>query len=104
MNVFSQGAVLISVGKVRLGAGLASLDLNPVPEAPPGVEAIVQTVLNWLLWIAGATTMIGCVIAGIMLAVSNEWATGNEALRRVVYIVGTAIVVMVVLTLLKLVL
>lgn len=34
MTVFSKGAALITAGKARLVAGLAGLELNPVPVAP----------------------------------------------------------------------
>ena len=70
MTVFSKGAALIGAGKARLFAGLAGLELNPVPVAPPGVEARVQTILNWLMWIAGATVIVGFIVGGIMLALS----------------------------------
>lgn len=35
MTVFSRGTALIGAGKARLVAGLAGLELNPVPVAPP---------------------------------------------------------------------
>ena len=93
MTVFSKGAALITAGKARLLAGLAGLELNPVPEAPPGVEVKVQTVLNWLMWIAGATVIVGFIIGGIMLAVSNERGMGNENVRRIGFVIMGAVVI-----------
>ncbi|MBS5825564.1 MULTISPECIES: hypothetical protein [Actinomycetaceae] len=104
MNVFSKGAALIGAGKARVWAGLASLDLNPVPKAPPGVDIIVQTMLNWLIWISGVTAIAGVVIVGILLKVSNECGIGNEGMRRVCYITINAIAITFVLALLKLLL
>ncbi|EPD31162.1 hypothetical protein [Gleimia europaea] len=100
MNVFSKGAALIGAGK----AGLASLDLNPVPEAPPGVDVIVQTMLNWLICISGVTAIVGGVIVGILLTASNEWGIGNEDMRRVGYVTIIAIAITFALRLLKVVL
>ena len=100
MNVFSKGAALIGAGK----AGLASLDLNPVPEAPPGVDVIVQTMLNWLICISGVTAIVGGAIVGILLIASNEWGIGNEGMRRVSYVTIIAIAITFVLRLLKVVL
>ena len=93
MTIFSKGSALITAGKARLLAGLAGLGLNPVPEAPPGVEANVQTVLNWLMWIAGATVIVGFIIGGIMLAVSNERGMGNENVRRIGFVIMGAVVI-----------
>ena len=104
MNVFSKGAALIGAGKARVLAGLVSLDLNPVPEAPPGVDVIVQTMLNWLIWISGAIAVVGCVIVGILLRASNEWGIGNEGMRRVGYVTIIAIAITFALLLLKVVL
>lgn len=104
MNVFSKGAALIGAGKARVWAGLVSLDLNPVPEAPPGVDVIVQTMLNWLIWISGAIAVVGCVIVGILLRASNEWGIGNEGMRRACYITIYAFVITLALALLKVVL
>ena len=74
-------------------AGLIWMDLNPTPVAPPGVEARVQTVLNWVMWIAGASVIVGFIVGGIMLAVSNERGMGNEDVRRIGYVIMGAIVI-----------
>ena len=93
MTVFSKGAALIGAGKARLFAGLAGLELNPVPVAPPGVEARVQTILNWLMWIAGATVIVGFIVGGIMLEVSNERGMGNENVRCIGFVIMGAVVI-----------
>lgn len=93
MTVFSQGVALIGAGKARLVAGLAGLELNPVPVAPPGVADKVETVLTWLMWIAGATVIVGFIIGGIMLAASNERGMGNENVRRIGYVIMGAVAI-----------
>lgn len=93
MTVFSQGTALIGAGKARLVAGLAGLELNPVPVAPPGVADKVETVLDGLMWTAGATVIVGFIIGGIMLAASNERGMGNENVRRIGYVIMGAIVI-----------
>lgn len=93
MTVFSRGTALPGAGKARLVAGLAGLELNPVPVAPPGVADKVETVLTWLMWIAGATVIVGFIIGGIMLAASNERGMGNENVRRIGFVIMGAVVI-----------
>lgn len=93
MTLFSKGAALVNAGRARIISGLVALDLNPSPQAPPGVEQRIQTVLNWLMWIAGAAVIVGFIVGGLMLAISNERGMGNENVRRIGFVIVGAIVI-----------
>jgi hypothetical protein len=74
----------ITVNAVKAGVAgwVFGADLNPTPQAPPGVEGNVQTLLNWLMWGGLVAAIAGFISAAIMLAVSNERGMGNEHVKR----------------------
>lgn len=45
---------------------------NPTPTAPPGVSDTFNMVLGWVMWIAGALGLLGFIILGIRLIVSDN--------------------------------
>lgn len=71
---------------------LATLD--PSPEAPPGLEDSVTTVLSWLMWGGLVATIAGFIAAGIALAISNERGMGNENVKRLGYVVLGGVIIM----------
>lgn len=93
MVLFSKVASVLSGLRTRVMVGVVSSELTPSPVAPPGVEEKVQTVLNWLMWVAGATVIVGFIIGGIMLAISNERGMGNENVRRIGFVIIGAVVI-----------
>lgn len=57
--------------------------LNITPITPPGVEAKVNAVLGWVMWAGGAVAILGFMLAGIMLILSNNSGQANESTRWV---------------------
>ncbi|MDO5048526.1 MAG: hypothetical protein Q4D87_01420 [Actinomycetaceae bacterium] len=93
MNLFSKVVDTAGFARDWLISAWIRSELNPTPKAPPGVEAKIQTVLNWLMWIAGAAVIVGFIVGGLMLAVSNERGMGNDNVRRIGYVILGAIVI-----------
>lgn len=59
------------------------LDAYDVPiTPPPGVEGTAQTILGWMKWGGLIATVAGFIIAGIMLAISNDRGMGNENVKK----------------------
>lgn len=77
---------------MKLGMVLPMID--PTPVAPPGVSKMTETILNWMMWGGLVATIAGFIIAGIMLAISNERGMGNESVKRVGMVIIGAVVIM----------
>ena len=73
--------------------------INPKPTAPPGVEAMVEKVIGWLMWVGWAAVIVGFVVAGIMLGISNDRGSGNENVKKVGFVIIGAIIIASALTL-----
>lgn len=55
---------------------------------------MTDTILNWMMWGGLVATIAGFIIAGIMLAISNERGMGNESVKRVGMVIIGAVVIM----------
>lgn len=73
--------------------------INPTPTAPPGVEAMVEKVIGWLMWAGWAAVIVGFIIAGIMLVIANDRGQGNENVKKIGLVIIGAIVISCALTL-----
>lgn len=73
--------------------------INPTPTAPPGVEAMVEKVIGWLMWAGWAAVIVGFIVAGIMLVISNDRGMGNENVKKVGLVIIGAIIIASALTL-----
>lgn len=73
--------------------------INPTPTAPPGVEAMVEKVIGWLMWAGWAAVIVGFIVAGIMLVISNDRGMGNENVKKVGLVIVGAIIIASALTL-----
>lgn len=73
--------------------------INPTPTAPPGVEAMTEKVIGWLMWAGWAAVIVGFIVAGIMLVISNDRGMGNENVKKVGLVIVGAIVISSALTL-----
>jgi hypothetical protein len=80
-------------GRAGLVAAVIGIDVNPTPQAPPGVESTVQTILNWLMWGGLIAAIIGFIAGGITLMISNERGMGNENVKKLGYVCMGAVVV-----------
>ena len=73
--------------------------INPTPTAPPGVEDMVSMVIGWLMWAGWAAVIVGFIVAGIMLVISNDRGMGNENVKKVGLVIVGAILIASALTL-----
>lgn len=81
-----------------LTATAAVLGALPDPglgEAPPGSEGFL-TILRWVAWIAAGICVLGVIITGAMMAISNRRGEGGEHASRLGWafagslVIGTA--------------
>lgn len=49
-----------------------SIDLDPTPTEPPGAAENMNMILGWVMWIAGALGLLGFIIIGIRLIMSDN--------------------------------
>ena len=49
-----------------------SIDIDPTPTAPPGASENFTMILGWVMWIAGALGLLGFIILGIRLIMSDN--------------------------------
>lgn len=75
----------------ELGAAILALP-EPTPEQPPGTEGL-STVMNWIMWIGYMTALGALIVGGIMLAVSGRRGEGQDAVKRILFPIGGAIVI-----------
>ena len=61
-------------------------------EAPPGSEGFL-TILGWAAWIVFGLCVLGVIIAGGAMAVSNRRGEGGEHASRLGWVLAGAIVV-----------
>lgn len=72
--------------------------MNPTPLAPPGVEDLTEKVLSWLMWAGWIAVIAGIIIAGIMLAISNDRGMGNENVKKLGLVIVGGILISSALT------
>lgn len=67
---------------------------NPSPIAPPGSDGFI-TVLNWVFWIALAAGVLGFMIVGILMMLSNtgRMSSGGEHAGKLAWVAVGLIVV-----------
>lgn len=65
---------------------------DPAPVQPPGTEG-VTTILSWLKWIGYVVVGGAIVIGGILIAVSFRRGEGQDALPKILWPMGGAIVI-----------
>ncbi|MFC3690458.1 hypothetical protein [Aquipuribacter hungaricus] len=65
---------------------------DPAPAQPPGTEGIT-TVISWLKWIGYVVVGGAIVIGGILIAVSFRRGEGQDALPKILWPMGGAIVI-----------
>lgn len=73
---------------------LASSVPNPSPQAPPGSDGFL-TVLNWVFWIALAAGVLGFMIVGVLMMLSNtgRMSSGGEHVSKLAWVAVGLIVV-----------
>lgn len=52
-----------------------AIDINPTPTAPPGAYENFNMILGWVMWIAGVLGLLGFIILGIRLMLSDNRET-----------------------------
>ncbi len=65
---------------------------DPAPAQPPGTEG-VTTILSWLKWMGYVVVGGAIVIGGILIAVSFRRGEGQDALPKILWPMGGAIVI-----------
>lgn len=73
-------------------ATLPGMIPDPDPAQPPGTQG-VTTIMAWLKWIGYAVVGGAIVVGGIMIAVSSRRGEGQDALPKILWPMGGAIVI-----------
>jgi hypothetical protein len=61
---------------------------------PPGDSAkLLQTVIDWVTWIAFAICGLGIIIAGAMMAIGQRRGEGGEHAARLGWVLAACIVI-----------
>lgn len=64
-----------------LALGTLAPMIAPKPIAPPGVTKTVNTILSWAMWGGFVVCIVGFIMAGVSLALSNDRGTGNDSVK-----------------------
>lgn len=75
----------------EVGQVLASIP-DPSPVQPPGTGG-VTTVISWLKWIGYAVVGGAIIVGGMTIAVSSRRGEGQDAIGRILWPLGGAIVI-----------
>jgi hypothetical protein len=65
---------------------------DPDPVQPPGTEG-VTTILSWLKWIGYVVIGGAIIIGGTLIAISFRRGEGHDALPKILWPMGGAIVI-----------
>lgn len=60
---------------------------------PPGVQAGVDKVIDWVTWIAFSVCVLGIIIAGAMMAIGQRRGEGGEHAARLGWVLAACIVI-----------
>lgn len=65
-------ALLATATDLALDVMILAQDLNPQPQAPPGLGPQVNSFLGWMMWIGLAAGIGGFMASGIMMSVGRR--------------------------------